>query len=145
MKNVNFFLIITTLLLMSLCGCNRSSKISGMVINPIDGKTISKATIIATTTTNIREDKKYEKSTATTNSQGEFLLKGLSKKYKYTLTVKKDGYSSYSLSRVGVPEKGQTKMLDKPFKIIKEPSDIGVYFVSNNQLNKISPSNSAAN
>jgi len=100
MKNVNFFLIITTLLLMSLCGCNRSSKISGMVINPIDGKTISKATIIATTTTNIREDKKYEKSTATTNSQGEFLLKGLSKKYKYTLTVKKDGYSSYSLSRV---------------------------------------------
>lgn len=104
------------------CGFFESgSSIKGKVVDIISGKPIEGITIMASTKTDIEEDKKYEQITTQTDNNGEFHLKGLSSSYKYTIYTKKEGYSTDAVKDVAPPEKGKTKILEKPFKITNDP------------------------
>ncbi len=111
-------------------GCTGGSKIKGKVENVITEQPISDVAVVATMKTDIEEDKKYETRKTKTDKTGTFLLKGLSPKYDYTITATKPGYS-VNETRLSPPPEGKTKILDRPFGLVKEPPREGVYLFVN--------------
>lgn len=139
MKKIGAILMIG--LLLTLCfSCiieSDGSKAKGKVVDMITGQPLSNAIITASTKTNIEEDKKFEQKSAKSDANGDFLVKGLSEKYTYSFTATKEGYSIASKSHFSPPEKGQTKLFEEPFKIVKVPTKEGVYSYSNGNLDEI--------
>jgi len=105
--------------LLMVLGCG--SKISGKVEDKQTGKPIQSVKIIASMKTNIAEDKKYERQEAISRADGTFLIKGLSPKYSYTIRAEKNDYFSIREAHIRAtpPEKGKTKILDRPLKLVK--------------------------
>lgn len=106
-------------------GCSDNSKLQGSVVDAISKSPIKGVTIIATTKTDIQEDKKYEIRTSSTNSQGQFVLKGLSPKYSYEVTAQKDSYASDSINITPEAE-NKTKIIERPLLICPIPSKEGI-------------------
>lgn len=121
MKNLAIMLI--TLLFVS--GCSDNSKLQGKVVDVISNAPLEGVNIVAITKTNIIEDKKYERRETTTNKEGQFLLKGLSPRYSYEVTVQKAGYASDNIY-VNPPDANNTKLLERPLQICALPSQVGI-------------------
>ena len=100
-------------------GCG--SAVQGKVEERFTKEPLQKVKVVAFMKTNIAEDKKYERKEATTDSSGEFKISGLSPKYSYTIRAEADGYFSMggSSAYVSPPDKGKTRILDKPLQLIK--------------------------
>jgi len=121
--NTNFhliFIFFIILLTSIIIGCG--SKISGEVNEKYSNQPIYDVTISATTSTDIAEDKKYERRNSKSNKLGKFIISGLSPKYNYRITAKKDGYFSMdgSTTYVSPPDEGKTKILRSPLTLIKK-------------------------
>ena len=137
LKNKFFFIII----IICFSGCDfalSGSKIKGKVVDSITNLPLSDITVIATTKINIEEDKKYERKTASTKRNGEFIIKGLSSKYRYRIKTLKEGYS-IAEATARPPENGQTRIIDKTFRITKDPGEDGFYVFSEGKTNKLQP------
>ena len=100
-------------------GCG--SAVQGKVEERFTKEPLQKVKVVAFMKTNIAEDKKYERKEATTDTKGEFKISGLSPKYSYTIRAEADGYFSMggSSAYVSPPDKGKTRILDKPLQLIK--------------------------
>jgi hypothetical protein len=110
-------------------GCDflmSGSKIKGQVLDVVTGNPVPNVKIVASMSTDIQEDKKYESRQAISDGSGFFVVKGLSQKYEYTITATKQGFLS-DKSRVRPPEKGQTKILQKPLEVALLPGNYGVF------------------
>ena len=105
-----------------LCQCSSDPKVKGDVKDKFTRKPIDGATVIASTRTNIEEDKKYEKSKSTSDINGEFILKKLSSKYSYSIEASKNGYWTTGIGRAYVtPNKeGKTLIIERPLELIKK-------------------------
>lgn len=123
-------LVISSLSILFLLSCSKSSKISGIATNQIDGSPLVGVMITAQTNTNIKEDKKYEIVTTTTDNNGEFTLKGLSDKYQYTLFVSSPEYISNTVT-ANPPEKGQTMLLERNITACPSPNKQGIFIYKN--------------
>lgn len=102
------------------------SKLKGQVIDAITGLPVSDATVVATMEANIGDGNKSERKKTTSDTNGQFVIKGLSPKHTYTLTVNKEGFSSDSI-RENPPANDQTKLIGKKLAIIPKPPIPGVY------------------
>jgi hypothetical protein len=123
MKSISFYLLVFIVILSS---CTKSSVIKGTVYCPINDEPLSSVLVTALTSTNIEQDKKYERITSKTNVNGDFVLKGLSDKYVYDVFVSSDNFESNRI-KVNPPEKGQTLLLDEPILAIASPVRPGIY------------------
>jgi hypothetical protein len=124
---MSLFLGIT--LLVFCIGCSSGSRIQGKVTDKMTGGPVSNVSVIAATRTNIVEDKKFEEIVGVTGEDGQFLLKGLSPKYNYRVTVYKQGYSKGSFD-VMPPEIGQTKEIGT-FRIFVLAPSAGIFGKTN--------------
>ncbi len=124
MKKFIFILATISILFAS---CTKDGSIKGIVLNSLNNEPLANVAIIATSSINIEEDKKYEQIYAQANSNGEFLLKGVSEKYDYTISIQSPGYISEEIKNVRVTEKGKTLILDKSLNGFKRPDGIGLY------------------
>jgi hypothetical protein len=144
MKNLNYniLLAVVSIFFISLIfsGCENSGKVTGTVVDGISNQPVSNVLIIAETSVNIVEDKKYERSTSKCNDKGEFLLQGLSPKYNYKITAVSQGYTIGDATAIP-PDKGQTYMLQKPLKIIKIPPSSGSFAYSENNFSSLTKVN----
>jgi len=134
--------IVLFFLAIMFCGCG--SNVKGKVYEKFTGKPIQSAIVVATMKTNIAEDKRYEFRKATTDSKGEFKISGLSPKYSYTIKVSKSGYFSLGDSNFYFtpPEKGKTRIIEKPLKLIKRREIKGKVFdtISGKPISEVSVS-----
>lgn len=137
---VIMFIFMTSLFSIGCDFLSSGSKVKGIVTDLLTGSPISDVNILAITKTDIEEDKKFEKRTASTNASGEFTIKGLSPKYDYTITATKPGFSIVE-TILTPPEKGKTKLLDNPLQIIQDPRENGVFIFSDGKMEKLQPLN----
>lgn len=132
MKKISIIISILFICLGITIGCDLimpSSKIKGKVINPLSGEPFKGIKIIATTKTNIAEERKKSKLETITDDSGDFLLKGALPNKKYRIIASKDGYVS-SIYYAKSPEKGKTRLIDKPIYILKNPPSRGLFIVN---------------
>jgi hypothetical protein len=120
-----------------LQGCENSGKVKGVVVDGINNQPIYNVKMVAVAKVSIVEDKKYEMSTVISDNNGEFLLKGLSSKYEYTVWAEKEGYTYDVTNGVIPPEKGQTYLLEEPLKIIKIPPTSGAFAYSDGNYREL--------
>lgn len=126
----------TFLVLVFLCSCSRGSNIEGKVEDSISGAPLSDVMVIAATKTNIKEDKKLERITSKTDANGSFKLKGLSSKYRYSISTSRSGYSE-AKTYVSPPEQGLTKILETPLKIFQRPPSTGIFVKKDGKFQKM--------
>lgn len=116
--NVKLLLVLLVSLLFINCG----SSITGEVTEMYSNEPIQDATVMASTSTNIAEDKKYERKSAKTDASGKFTIKGVSPKYNYRIEALKDGYftTEAGIARIQPPEGGKTRIINRPLALIKK-------------------------
>lgn len=138
LKNKFFFTII---IFICFSGCDLAlsgSKIKGKVVDSLTNLPLSNITVIATAKIDIEEDQKFASKTATTKENGEFIIKGLSSKYRYIIKTSKEGYT-IAEALATPPENGQTRIIDETFRITKDPGEDGFYILSEGKIQKIQP------
>jgi hypothetical protein len=127
-------LLIITIFLM--LGCSDGSKLKGKVEDRITGKPLSGITISALTKTDIEEDKGSSSKSAQSQSNGEFVIKGLSPEQTYTIVASKTGYSE-DRATVQTLEKGVTKEMESPLRIYELPPSEGVFIKTGDGFTKL--------
>jgi len=138
--NLSSFLIILSFfpLIFSLAGCGSGSNADGRIVDFFQETPIDGAIVVADTKTDIAEEKKSAHIVAKTNSSGKFRIKNMLPERYYELTISAPGYSS-TKSRVSSPSKKQTKIIEKPIKLIKLPPQKGMFIFSSGQFVQLSP------
>lgn len=120
-----------------------TGNITGKVINMVTKEPVSDASIVATMSTNILEDKKYERIVTKTAKDGTFTLQKMAINYDYTVSATKSGHTISKQNGVEAPRNGKTLILSAPFEIIKAPADNGVYIYLDDQIVKLNNNNFA--
>lgn len=134
----SFKIIIVGIVLASLASCNQTSSISGNVEDEFLSSPISGVKITASTSTDILEDKKFEKVTTKTDNEGKFVISGLSSKYSYTIIAEKEGYLSNWQNNISPPEEGKTKLLSSIITLAKSIPITGkIVDAKNNPLQNV--------
>lgn len=133
MRQIIYILVSTLFLLES---CSNGSKVKGYAYNPITKKALAGVYVTAYTSTNVEEDKKYQQITAKTNSNGEFVLKGLSSKYRYNIYIISEGYVTDG-TFVKPPEDGKTVLLEQGIAACISPQGEGVFVLEDEKWRKM--------
>jgi tetratricopeptide (TPR) repeat protein len=134
MKQRCLHLLFCLFCLAFLCGFN--SKVKGKAIDIITKKPIVNTTIVASTKIDILEDKKYERREGKTDINGDFVIKGLSPQYRYTISANAAGYISSKIS-ARPPKENKTRILDRPIVLILSPNQNGIHIWNNNSWKKL--------
>jgi len=126
MKNINYFnILIASFLLIFQAACsNNLGGVEGKVINVLTGSPISDARIVATTTSNIKEEQRHLRITAKTNNNGVFKFKGLRGKH-YNISIEQRGFSNGKNS-VSIPAE-HTYIFKESVKLCPLPPGPGFY------------------
>ena len=106
-----------------------NSKIEGRVIHAITNvpKPGLKVTARVKKAINIKEDKKYTERSALTDSNGKFLIKGLSPRYRYSVYVNDVKYVT-DTRNVDPPKDNKTYVIQNPVRIIEPPQHRGINY-----------------
>lgn len=102
-------LVALTALFLSSCGSSGPS-IEGRLVDIASGNPISDLPLVATTSTDIKEDIERARVTAETDGEGHFKLRGLLPSRRYTLSANDPRCTIRELT-VESPEAGQTRFL----------------------------------
>ncbi len=121
------FIFILASLSLLLSGCSNGKSVKGTAVNALNNAPLANVQVMAMTSVNVEEDKKYEMVVATTDKDGSFTLKGLSDKYEYVVTVNAPGFVSSEVRNVKIPDDGQTLILSENVKAVKQPDGEGIY------------------
>lgn len=129
-------LLITTILLLG--GCGSGSSAEGIVTDYFEDTPISDAQISAMTNTNIAEEKSKAHVTSKTGSGGKFLLDNMLPERHYELNITAPGYFP-SKAQINSPPEKQTRLIEKPIKLIRNPPKAGFYIFSSGQYTSLTP------
>ena len=117
-------LLLSSCLIMSqIIGCSKGAQFEGQVVDFLTNSSVKNVRVVAVTNTDIKEEQKYARLNAQTNTNGVFHVSNALKSKRYKLFVEEGRYATTEIQCIS-PEENVTKTINDKIFLAELPSKL---------------------